>query len=274
MSDLTIIEKFQLERFLAMEGGYVLNFSNNRLQNFIMEVTGLNIYDDKYNYGSGSKANRIRAFWTKEPNYLVGKLLDSFLDYWKVNLSQDFDGLDQRIKEQYNSCVKISNRLKQGSPIEQIDAIQSNLEEKDFSLLANSIRDSINRNEPGAAIDRLHTFVVKYIRTLYQKHGITLDSSKPLHSIFGEYVKYLRQNGIIESDMTERILKMSISIMESFNDVRNNQSLAHDNPALNYDESILIFNNISNTIRFIETIEAKISDVKGDDAEFDYDLPF
>ena len=53
------------------------------------------------------------------------------------------------------------------------------------------------------------------------------------------------------------IMKSSISLLDSFNDVRNNQSLAHDNQILNYDESVLIFNNIINLIKFIENIESK-----------------
>jgi hypothetical protein len=68
-------------------------------------------------------------------------------------------------------------------------------------------------------------------------------------------VKHLKYNNLIDSLMTERILKSSISILEAFNDVRNNQSLAHDNPILNYNESILIFNNVSSAIKFIESIE-------------------
>ena len=57
--------------------------------------------------------------------------------------------------------------------------------------------------------------------------------------------------------MTERILKSSISIIEAFNEVRNNKSLAHDNQLLNNRESILIINNIINTIDYIESIESK-----------------
>ena len=38
-----------------------------------------------------------------------------------------------------------------------------------------------------------------------------------------------------ESEMADRILKSSISIFEPFNDVRNNRSLARDNPILNYE---------------------------------------
>ncbi len=55
--------------------------------------------------------------------------------------------------------------------------------------------------------------------------------------------------------MSQRILKTSISNLDSFNDIRNNKSFAHDNPILNYEESILIFNNISSTIKFIEALE-------------------
>ena len=55
--------------------------------------------------------------------------------------------------------------------------------------------------------------------------------------------------------MTERILKSSISILEAFNDVRNNMSLAHDNSILNYEESLLIFNHVSASIRFINKLE-------------------
>ena len=45
--------------------------------------------------------------------------------------------------------------------------------------------------------------------------------------------------------------------MDAFNDVRNNKSFAHDNPILNYSESVLIFNNVTNSIKFIEIIEDK-----------------
>lgn len=55
--------------------------------------------------------------------------------------------------------------------------------------------------------------------------------------------------------MTERILKTAISNLEAFNDVRNNQSFAHDNSILNYHESLLIFRSISSIVEFINSIE-------------------
>jgi hypothetical protein len=78
--------------------------------------------------------------------------------------------------------------------------------------------------------------------------------------VFGEYVRALRDAGYLESAMTERILKSSISVLEAFNDVRNNKSLAHDNPILNYEESLLIFNHVASSIRFIKALEVNIKE--------------
>ena len=100
--------------------------------------------------------------------------------------------------------------------------------------------------------------MIKFVRTLCEARGIALTRDKPLHSLFGEYVRRLRETGQLESEMTARILKSTISVLEAFNDVRNNQSLAHDNPILNYDESLLIFNHVASSVRFIRALEDKL----------------
>lgn len=81
MSDLTFVEKSKFEKLLGMETGYVLNFSNRSFAEFVRDSTGRDIYDERYNYASGSKANRLRAFWQKEENSVVGKLMKDMLDY-------------------------------------------------------------------------------------------------------------------------------------------------------------------------------------------------
>ena len=107
------------------------------------------------------------------------------------------------------------------------------------------------------------------------RHGIEVPKDKPLHSLLGEYIKALKQAGHLESEMTERILKTSISVLDAFNQVRNDQSLAHDNSILNYDESLLIFNNVASSIRFIQALERKIAQrATATEAEFDDDIPF
>lgn len=147
--------------------------------------------------------------------------------------------------------------LKRENPVENLDAIQPRSDGKKFNCLAEAIREAIEKNKPETALDRLHTFVVKHVRQLCDKHQITFSQDEALHSIFGKYVKFLKVNQLLESEMSERILKSSISVLEAFNNVRNNQSFAHDNSILNYPESIFIFNNTTNSIKFIESVEEK-----------------
>ena len=121
----------------------------------------------------------------------------------------------------------------------------------------------------------LHTFVVKYVRSLCEGAGITVTRDKPLHSLFGEYVKFLDRGAVTESAMTLRILKSNISTLEAFNDVRNNQSLAHDNPILNYEEALLIFNHVAASVRFLKSIERRVQErAAAAAARADDDIPF
>jgi len=234
MSDLTHIEKRKLERLLEMGSGYVLNFSNRTFEEFILDSTGRSIYDPVYDYGSGSKANRLRGFWNREGNPTVAKLIGDMLDYG-VEI-----GLVAKDNPLLEECRRIVARLAQSGPVAELDALTAISDERDFETVAKAIRETIEKNQPEVGLDRLHTFVVKYVRSLCTQRGVTVTRDKALHSLFGEYVKRLRDGGHIESEMTARILKSSISTLEAFNDVRNNQSLAHDNPILNYDEALLI----------------------------------
>lgn len=76
MAEISRIERIKLEKYLDMGEGFVLNFVNRTFEDFFLESFNIEIYNDKYNSGnSGSKANRLREFWKKESNYLVGKYI-------------------------------------------------------------------------------------------------------------------------------------------------------------------------------------------------------
>ena len=246
MADLTNTEKRQFERLLGMGGGYVLDFSNRTFAEFVMDATGRDPYDAKYDRGS-SKANRLRGFWAAEPNRLVGKLMGEMLQYSRTSV----DNQDPALRAQ---CKRTVARLVQDNPVQELDALVALGNERDFEVVAKAVRDAIDRDELEAGLDRLHTFVIKYVRSLREAQGVVVDRDKPLHSVFGEYVKQLKQDGHLESEMTARILKSSISTLEAFNDVRNNRSLAHDNPVLSYEEALLIFNHVAASLRFLRSI--------------------
>src|ERR1700733_2632086 len=80
MSDLTTLEKKKLEQFLGMSSGYVLDFSNRSFAEIIKGTSGQDIYSSRYDYGSGSKANRLRRFWQLETNAVVAKLLSEIIE--------------------------------------------------------------------------------------------------------------------------------------------------------------------------------------------------
>ena len=252
MADLTFSDKRKLERLFDMGGGYVLDFSNRTFAEFIDDTVNRDIYDNRYDYDTGSKANRLRGFWDVEGNQIVGKLLSGLIDYTEeIGFA---DGKEDLVSQ----CRNICSRLLQSSPVPELDALVPTNDQRDFETVAEEIRGSIERNRPEAGLDRLHTFVIKFVRSICERHDIDVHQDKPLHSLFGEYVKQLRKLGHVESVMTERILKSSISTLESFNHVRNNQSLAHDNPMLDYDEALLIFNHVAASVRFIKSVERRI----------------
>ena len=94
MANLTTIEKQILGKVFQMESGYVLNFSDRTIREFFRDDVGINIYAQKYNYASGSKANRVRGLWIKEDNKVVGKSILKLIEYIETQIL--IDGLEQK----------------------------------------------------------------------------------------------------------------------------------------------------------------------------------
>jgi Abortive infection C-terminus len=251
MSNLNFLEKRTLEKLLHMETGYVLLFSNITFAEFVADCVGIDPYSSKYDSLGSSKANRLRSIWKEEPNHLVGRLLSQLVEYEKQHVC--YGDIEESLRD---NARKIADRLLQSASVEDLESLTPNTADRDFDVLAKEVRAAIDKNTPETGLDRLHAFVVKYMRGLCETHGIATERDKPLHSLMGEYVKFLKKNQLIESEMTERILKSSISVLEAFNYVRNEQSLAHDNIALlNHSESLLIFNHVASAIKFITVLE-------------------
>ena len=109
MSDLTATEKRKLERLFGMSSGYVLDFSNRTFAEFIEDSVRRDIYDSRYDNGSGSKANRLRQFWGVESNTAVGKLIEDLIAYGRDANAFKNDGTLA------DECLKIAARLRQAN---------------------------------------------------------------------------------------------------------------------------------------------------------------
>ena len=130
--------------------------------------------------------------------------------------------------EYHESYHKICERLLSGKIVEAIDAIVANNDDKDFHQLSKLIKESIEKNEPEAALDRLHTFLIKFLKELCKSHSVDFSKDETVNALFGKYIKAIREKGFIESEMTEKIIKFTFQVMDAFNDIRNNKSFAHD----------------------------------------------
>ncbi|MGC2107959.1 MAG: hypothetical protein WA655_00490, partial [Candidatus Korobacteraceae bacterium] len=104
MATLTHGEKRNLEELLQMGNGYVLDFSNRTFQEFVLDSTGLDI-DEESVGGLGSKANRLRHFWTNQPDHIVGKLLKDLVE-------RQQNGSSLKAK-----CRQIADRLLESAPL-------------------------------------------------------------------------------------------------------------------------------------------------------------
>ena len=80
MANLSITEMQILEKLFQMGSGYVLNFSDRTMGDFFSSF-GINIYDEKYKYRSGSKANYLRGFWQQEEDVLVWESILNLVEY-------------------------------------------------------------------------------------------------------------------------------------------------------------------------------------------------
>jgi hypothetical protein len=111
MANLDTNEKQVLEKLLQMSGGGVLNFTNRTIQEFFIDDIGIDIYDDKYNYASGSKANRVRGFWQISDKQIIAKSIHKLIEYIKNQIlignldSKDFS------QDLINRGKEISDKL-------------------------------------------------------------------------------------------------------------------------------------------------------------------
>ncbi len=107
-----IQEKKILEKFLGMDSGYVLNFSNRTFSDFFIENFKINIYDNKYADRGESKAKRLRTFWEKESNSLVADSIEKMIEWWESDSLINEEEITNNQKVLAEKCKKIANNVR------------------------------------------------------------------------------------------------------------------------------------------------------------------
>ncbi len=121
MANLNFYQKQHFEKIFEMGSGYLLDFSNSSLQEFMNDFK-IDLGSSKYDKYGSSKAKRFRAFWEVESDILVANILQALLEL-AISIRK-LDSKDIELAKQYIS------QLQGKSPIPK--AVKTELTEDDF----------------------------------------------------------------------------------------------------------------------------------------------
>ena len=101
MTNIRPIEFKLINDLTAMDSGNVLNFSNRTFAEFFADEIGIDIFDETYNEGTGSKGKRLRSFLRKAQPLAIARLLTALWEYreiYRLAEGKPEDVLDSRTR--------------------------------------------------------------------------------------------------------------------------------------------------------------------------------
>ena len=104
MSQIKPVDILIINRLFAMEGGFVLDFSNQTFAQFFKDELAVDINNSKYSTDGPSKAKRLRCFLRLENHTVAVKTLKALWDYRKIvrslnPTSENFDDAESQYIE-------------------------------------------------------------------------------------------------------------------------------------------------------------------------------
>jgi hypothetical protein len=103
---------------------------------------------------------------------------------------------------------------------------------------------------------------MKKLAHLIAAHGSPSAPAATLNARLGQYVGVARKAAREHHPVSFKIMTTAIETFELFNSVRNDRSLANDNPLIDRAEARFIFDGIVNVLRFLKATEGATFDGK------------
>lgn len=236
--------------------GYVLDFSDRTMEEFFEDEFGIEIYAQENQANGTSKRNCLTTFLRRADLNTALKVLRALWDrregLLEVHPSSEYT---QEAQSKSKPFLQVIDHL-QNEPAPLTSAgVEQFSRDRTLEELVADIERTLTANKPEVAIDHLHTYCVKKFTHLLETRGIKCIQDEPLHSRFGKYRKCL-EDELNLHEFTSRALKSFISLLESFNDIRNNRSLAHDNKILEPVEARFIFSGVSAMLVMLRALES------------------
>jgi hypothetical protein len=236
--------------------GYVLDFSDRTMQEFFDEEFRVDIYSTEYRANGSSKRNCLSAFLSKTDTQTALRVLRALWERREGLLEAlPTSEESQAAKGKSAAFQKVIDSLQNEPAPLTTEGVEAFTRDRTLEELVADIERSLAANKPEVAIDHLHTYCMKKFAHLLEVRGQTCAKDEPLHSRFGRYRKCLEAEQNLH-EFTSRALKSFISLLDSFNDLRNNHSLAHDNKLLAPLEARFIFSSVGAILVMIRALES------------------
>lgn len=209
MSTFSMAERHNLEKFLSMSSGYVLNFSDRTFGEFVFEALGIDIHDEKYTEEGTSKAKKLRTFWKVEPDYTVGKLLLALIDYdATLNAEQTAEA-----KALADKCRQIATRLLAGGP--SLNPLKEHAKVLNANHLAEQIRrlEASVETDPSLAIGTAKELIETCCKTILAERGKPVSGAPDVSTLTKETLKELKlvPEGVHEAARGADVIKRLLS---------------------------------------------------------------
>lgn len=209
MSALTMADRQVLEKHFDMSKGYVLNFSDRTFSEFVFETVGQEIHDKKYTTGGTSKANKLRALWKIEADYVVGKLILALIDYEATLNTYP----DSETTARSEKCRLVATRLLAGGPN------LTPLKAKAKTLNANHLAEQIKRletsveSDPSLAIGTAKELIETCCKTILAERGKPVAGMPDVSTLTKVTLKELKlvPEGVPEASRGADVIKRLLS---------------------------------------------------------------
>lgn len=229
MSTFIPAERRSLEHFLDMTGGYVLSFSDRTFGEFVCDAVGVDIHAEKYSAGGTSKANKLRTFWSLEPEYAVGTLPMALIEH-AMSLKAAPDDKARALAEE---CRSIATRLITGGS--SLDRLREHAKVFDANHLAEQIRrmEASIETDPSLAIGTAKELIETCCKTILAERGKPLVGTAEVSTLTKATLKELRlvPEGIPDAargaDIIKRLLSNLGTIGNGLADLRGLYGTGH-----------------------------------------------
>ncbi|MCR4334730.1 MAG: TIGR02391 family protein [Patescibacteria group bacterium] len=218
MANLNTIEKQILEKNFQMGGGYVLNFSDRTMGEFFRDDVGIDIYTQKYNYSSGSKANRLKGLWLKSDDKTVAKTILKLIEYIESQILIDNLKREDFPADRINASREIAEKLS-GKKIETKESkSKATFKNGNISItlqkeVFDHVQKLLNSGHYFNAVEEAYKIVRKKLKDITGKEKATdAFSNSNYEKIFGH-----QPVDDVESDFFEgvKFLHMSIQFLRN-----------------------------------------------------------